>query len=124
MIKDGKFLIADEGKVLVFKNNRYPSLVLGTQYLYINKKVDLYTIKEEDVKECYPVNIYDNTYYISSIEYEDIVTELIRKKYSLDQELALLANLRNDPEKYHNDDLEFQKWRSLCKQAAKKIVNE
>ena len=124
MIKQNSQLIADEGKTLEYKKNHYSSLFLGKQILYLNGEVVEADVKEEDVKEVYPVVIYTTNYYISATSYSDIVTELIRLKYSLDDELALLANLRVDPEGYADEDAQFQTWRQKCKEVAKQIVNE
>mgnify|MGYP006335360611 CR=1 FL=1 len=54
--------------------------------------------------------------------YEELVTNLIRLKYSLDWELSLIANSRiRDISK---DDKDFQDWRAESKKIAKNLINE
>ena len=51
--------------------------------------------------------------------YGDLVTILIRCKYSLDEELALSANMRTSPETHAEEDAQFQQWREYCKDVAR-----
>lgn len=51
--------------------------------------------------------------------YGDLVTMLIRCKYTLDEELALAANMRTSPVAHADEDAEFQQWREYCKEVAK-----
>lgn len=106
MRKLGNLFIAEPGKRLKYKDTLYSSIE---------------GVLEEDIKEVYPVCINTDTYYISSTNYSDIVTELIRQKFSLDQELALIANARIGKT---SDEEDFQNWRAICKETAKRLTNE
>ncbi len=55
--------------------------------------------------------------------YDMLVTMLIRCKYSLDEELALAANMRTAPETHAEEDAAFQEWREYCKTVAREHFN-
>ena len=61
----------------------------------------------------------DSLYISHTYSYNQIVTSLIRFRYSLDEELALVNNYQWDSEKYKDEYTEFQEWRNTCKEAAK-----
>ena len=61
----------------------------------------------------------------TNAEYAAKVSELIHQKYSLDDEIALHANLEDDPtEKRTNEFAEYLAFRKQCKEEAKKILIE
>ena len=61
----------------------------------------------------------------TNAEYAAKVSELIHQKYSLDDEIALRANLEDDPtEKRTNEFAEYLAFRKQCKEEAKKILIE
>jgi len=67
---------------------------------------------------------FEDTFVTSDAKtYEQLTTDLIRVKYSLDAELALLANIRTDADKYKQEEADFQAWRTKCKQKAKELFN-
>ena len=79
-------------------------------------------ITPDDVIECYIVNIDGKEYKVQGDNYGELVSSLIRIKYTLDQELALLANSRiKDVSEQENA---FQEWRVECKRIAKKLLYE
>lgn len=121
MIKEGNVLKADEGKKLLYKDSFYSELYLDGQLVNVNGEIKLSPINESEVKEVYPVLIYSDTYYISATDYAGIISELIRQKYSLDDELAIAANARIGKT---SGEEEFQNWRQKCKEVAKEICNE
>ena len=119
MRQENNIVIADEGKVLKTPNGIFNEVPLGTFIGW--KDGEKYTVTNilEDIIEVTPIRILDKVYYITSNSYGEIVTELIRQKYTLDQELALYANSYI---KDNSKDMEdYQYWRELCKEAAKKI---
>lgn len=61
----------------------------------------------------------DTIHITPQTTYGDLVTMLIRCKYSLDEELALAANMRTDAEKYEKQDSAYQQWREYCKSVAR-----
>ena len=61
----------------------------------------------------------------TNAEYAAKVSELIHQKYSLDDEIALYANLKDDPtEKRTNEFAEYLAFRKQCKEDAKKLLTE
>ena len=119
---NGNLVIADQGKALKTPNGIFEQVTLGVFEGFEDGKQYIIENKLEDITEVSSVRILNDVYYVESKEYGDIVTELIRKKYSIDQELALYANsfVKDNSEAMN----EYQTWRILCKQAAKKICNE
>lgn len=113
---------ADSGKYLKCKSELASEFALGSTFVCINGVTTLQTITLEDIKEVQFVRVQDIDCYIEATNYNDAVTELIRQKYTLDQELALHANayIKDNSKQME----EYQSWRQVCKQVAKKIFNE
>ena len=81
----------------------------------------LTTANPEDWEE---IAIEDIPPYTNA-QYAAKVSELIHQKYSLDDEIALYANLKDDPtEKRTNEFAEYLAFRKQCKEEAKKILIE
>ena len=81
----------------------------------------LTTANPEDWEE---IEIGDIPPYTNA-EYAAKVSELIHQKYSLDDEIALRANLEDDPtEKRTNESAEYLAFRKQCKEDAKKLLTE
>lgn len=74
---------------------------------------------EEDTESGMTTASEDTIHITPQTTYGDLVTLLIRCKFSLDEELALSANLRTDAEKYEEQDAEYQQWRTYCKSVAR-----
>ena len=124
MKQDGRTLYAEGKKVLyIEKLNKYTrQYTCGTVMLPIEGVLQEVTVTPEDVEEVYKVEIDGNTYRVKGDNYEELVTNLIRLKYSLDWELSLIANSRiRDISK---DDEAFQNWRVESKKIAKNLINE
>lgn len=124
MIVNGNKITADTGKVLCRKADKWlagNSVSLGMCYNYTDGRI-LQPAKQElpeDYEEVTVIDIEGQQIVINATEYDMIVTELIRYKYTLDAELALVNNYQWDSEKYKDEYTEFQKWRSACKDAAR-----
>ena len=87
-------------------------------YATIRKAI---TANPEDWEE---IAIEDIPPYTNA-QYAAKVSELIHQKYSLDDEIALYANLKDDPtEKRTNEFAEYLAFRKQCKEEAKKILIE
>lgn len=87
-------------------------------YATIRKAI---TANPEDWEE---IAIEDIPPYTNA-QYAAKVSELIHQKYSLDDEIALRANLEDDPtEKRKNEFAEYLAFRKQCKEEAKKILIE
>lgn len=114
-------IIADEGHYLKTKygDQLYSSISLGNNYIYKNGSTQLIYVNSNDVYEVYPVSIDSQTYYVQSTTYPELVSELIHQRYSLDDEMALIANSRIGNDK---GEQEYQEWRTICKKAAKKLI--
>ena len=87
-------------------------------YATIRKAI---TANPEDWEE---IAIEDIPPYTNA-QYAAKVSELIHSRYSLDDEIALRANLEDDPtEKRTNEFAEYLAFRKQCKEEAKKILIE
>lgn len=125
MIINNSKVIAEEGKYLLlsYDNKVYDSVVLGNRYILINDVPTSINITINDVTEVYKINIPTlGNVFVKSTTYEELISELIRLKYSLDDELALIANSRLNPN--NEEEREFQEWRLTCKQIAKNVFNK
>lgn len=74
---------------------------------------------EEDTESGMITASEDTIHITPQTTYGDLVTILIRCKYSLDEELALSANMRTAPETHAEEDRVFQTWRDYCKDVAR-----
>ena len=122
MKTENNTLIAEGSKVLFIKklNVIVKQYTCGEVMLPIQGVLQTINITPDDVIECYIVNIDGKEYKIQGDNYGELVSSLIRIKYTLDQELALLANSRiKDVSEQENA---FQEWRAECKRIAKKII--
>ena len=90
----------------------------GEDYLILRRAI------VTDPEEWEEVPVEDIPPYTNA-EYAAKVSELIHQKYSLDDEIALRANLEDDPtEKRTNEFAEYLAFRKQCKEEAKKILIE
>lgn len=124
MKTENNTLIAEGSKVLFIKklNVIVKQYTCGEVMLPIQGVLQTINITPDDVIECYIVNIDGKEYKVQGDNYGELVSSLIRIKYTLDQELALLANSRiKDISEQENA---FQEWRAECKRIAKKLLYE
>ena len=124
MKTENNTLIAEGSKVLFIKklNVIVKQYTCGEVMLPIQGALQTINITPDDVIECYIVNIDGKEYKVQGDNYGELVSSLIRIKYTLDQELALLANSRiKDVSEQENA---FQEWRAECKRIAKKLLYE
>lgn len=112
-------VFAEEGKYLKTKVGIVQSISIGKYIALIDNNIITEFINESEIIEVTPVLVEDEICYITSSNYNDAVSELIRSKYTLDQELALYSNFRLG--KDLDEEEQFQKWRSACKRAAKHL---
>ena len=61
----------------------------------------------------------EETITLQGADYASMVAKCIGVKYNTDAQLALLYNYEADPEKYAEDMVEYQAWRTYCKEAAR-----
>ena len=123
MIKDGNTYEAEGKRVLYI-----PKLDLvtkmyscGTVLLPVNGKLQKFTIKPQDIEEVFQIELDGENFKVKGDTYAELVTNLIRLHYTIDDELALSANIRagKDVEK---QEQEFQAWRAFCKEMAKQLI--
>ena len=124
MKQDGRTLYAEGKKVLYIEklNKITTQYTCGTVMLPIEGVLQPVTVTPDDVIEGYKVTIDNDDYILEGETYGDLVSEIIRIKYSLDDELALIANSRiRDISK---EDEAFQEWRKQSKKIAKSLLDE
>lgn len=124
MKTENNTLIAEGSKVLFIKklNLIVKQYTCGKVMLPIQGVLQTINITPDDVIECYIVNIDGKEYKVQGDNYGELVSSLIRIKYTLDQELALFANSRI--EDVSEQENAFQEWRAECKRIAKKLLYE
>ena len=127
MKQEGNKLIAEDNKILrckidniVYGNEVYMGKTFYKNGEYIPDGIDT---EAKDYEEIWGFEFEDVYITSDANSYESLVTDLLRAKYSLDAELALLANIRKDAEKYAQEEIDFQAWRNRCKQKAKELIN-
>ena len=119
MIKTKKQLKSSKGHILKTKYGLFQEVTLGTSTMVLDGKVTSIKFNDDEIEEVLPVFIDGDIYYISSTNYENAVSELIRQKNSIDDELALLANARLG--NHEDEERQYQAWRARCKEVAKQI---
>lgn len=124
MIKDGKTYTAEGKRVLYIpKLNLVTNIYsTGTVMLPVNGKLKSITINVGDIQEVFQVEIDGEKFFVKGDTYAELVTNLIRLKYTLDDELALAANLRAGDNNAKTAEFEFQTWRAFCKEMAKQLI--
>lgn len=128
MKQEGNKLIADNGKVLYctfLQNNYGEEISLG--YVYYDKDnyklEEPYLLKEKDFEEIdeSDVELYDYIRpLILNVSYNELKTQIVKFKYSNDDQIALMLNYQDDPEKYYEAYNEMQNWRDKASKLAKK----
>ena len=104
---EGKIVTSDYGKVLNVFGTEYTSYTIGLNGATLS-----------DIKEGKNIPINGEIKFIPYQNYGELVTNLIRTKYSLDEELALMANSRIKSNS--EEEIIFQQFRKQCKLLAKK----
>lgn len=105
--------IADK---IIFGNELY----LGYTY-YINGKLLPEPKLEvpEDYEEVLPLEIEGNTYYLEEYTYAAIKTFVVKLKYSNDDQIALMLNYQENPDKYQEAYDTMQAWRDYAGEVAR-----
>lgn len=124
MIKDGKTYTAEGKRVLYIPKLDLTTKVYstGTVMLPVNGKLKSITVNPGDIQEVFQVQLDGEDFKVKGDTYAELVTNLIRLKYTLDDELALAANLRAGDNNAKTAEFEFQTWRAFCKEMAKQLI--
>lgn len=124
MIKGKNEIIAEKGRILYLEPaKKYAnSAMLGKVIEYIDGVKNEYVLTEDNIQEGYITNIDGQQRFVKASSYPELVTGLIRLKYSMNDELALMANSRI---KVNNiEEKQFQNWRKKCKEIARQLIND
>lgn len=134
MKQEGIKLIADKGKVLycTFLESNYGREVsLG--YVYYDKDGVLlekpYLLEAKDFEEITDPQIEnpEPSYFglpESGFTYANAKAAVVKVYYSYDDQIALMLNYEEYPEKYEQLYQEMQQWREVAGQVAKELVGE
>ena len=132
MKQEGIKLIADKGKVLycIFLESNYGREVsLG--YVYYDKEGVLleepYLLEAKDFEEITDPQIEnpEPSYFglpESGFTYADAKAAVVKVYYSYDDQIALMLNYEEYPEKYAEAYQEMQQWREVAAEVAKKLI--
>lgn len=113
MIIEGNLIIAEEG---FFLKRKYDNQLVGKQYLlgYLYYRDGIL------LSEPYLEVPDDYTEVSESDVYGETVNDLIRRRYSLSDELALHRQRDEKPKEFQ----EYYEYCEECKKEAKEIINE
>lgn len=117
-------IIPENGNCLKIKptGEIVDSVYLGNYVIEQNGVKIRIEVSPNDVIEVYPLYIDNDLVFVENKSYDKLVSELIRLKYSIDDEIALHSNsLIKDNSKQLED---YQNWRKKCKEIAKDYLNE
>lgn len=96
MIKDGNTYTAEGKRVLYIPKLDLTTTMYttGSVMLPVNGKLKKFTIKPEDIEEVFQIELDGENFKVKGDTYAELVTNLIRLHYTIDDELALSANIR------------------------------
>lgn len=99
-------------------SNEYPPKYIDLgKYKQLNYNVEK-RVDEDDVEQ-YVYNIIN----VEKVNKKNIIKELIREEYDQDDEVAIINNYNENPDKYNDEYSDYQKYRKQCKRIADNIIN-
>ena len=124
MTRNGNEVKAENGRILFIEPTGVYTdyAILGNRLEYKNGQRLEYTLTEQNVHEGYMTNIDGEQKFVKASSYSELVSGLIRLKYSIDDELALMANSR--VKSVSSEERQFQSWRKKCKEIARQLIND
>lgn len=134
MKQEGIKLIADKGKVLwctFLEANYGREISLG--YVYYDKDgqklLEPYLLEAKDFEEITDPQIEnpEPSYFglpESGFTYADAKAAVVKVYYSYDDQIALMLNYEEYPDRYAEAYQEMQQWREVAGEVAKKLVGE
>lgn len=108
--------------MIVIKNNE----VYSTEGKYVKNLKTNSTFKRSVVLPIFTEEDFielDELPKYTEDEYREKVKELIAQKYSIEDEIALINNLKGDKDEYLVEYREYMDYRKECKTKAKEILN-
>lgn len=123
MIQEGNTYIAEGKRVLYIPKLDLTTTVYscGSVLLPRNGELVKFTITPDDIQEVFQVELDGEHFRVKGDDYAELVTNLIRLRYTIDDELALAANIRAGKDVEQKEE-EFQTWRAFCKEMAKQLL--
>ena len=124
MTRNGNEVKAENGRILFIEPTGVYTdyAILGNRLEYKDGQRLEYTLTEQNVHEGYMTNIDGEQKFVKASSYSELVSGLIRLKYSIDDELALMANSR--VKSVSSEERQFQIWRKKCKEIARQLIND
>lgn len=124
MTRNGNEVKAERGRILFIEPTGVYTdyAILGNRLEYKDGQRLEYTLTEQNVHEGYMTNIDGEQKFVKASSYSELVSGLIRLKYSIDDELALMANSR--VKSVSSEERQFQSWRKKCKEIARQLIND
>ena len=124
MTRNGNEVKAENGRILFIEPTGVYTdyAILGNRLEYKDGQRLEYTLTEQNVHEGYMTNIDGEQKFVKASSYSELVSGLIRLKYSIDDELALMANSR--VKSVSSEERQFQNWRKKCKEIARQLIND
>ena len=124
MTRNGNEVKAENGRILFIEPTGVYTdyAILGNRLEYKDGQRLEYTLTEQNVHEGYMTNIDGEQRFVKASSYSELVSGLIRLRYSIDDELALMANSR--VKSVSSEERQFQNWRKKCKEIARQLIND
>ena len=124
MTRNGNEVKAENGRILFIEPTGVYTdyAILGNRLEYKDGQRLEYTLTEQNVHEGYMTNIDGEQRFVKASSYSELVSGLIRLRYSIDDELALMANSR--VKSVSSEERQFQSWRKKCKEIARQLIND
>ena len=124
---EGSKIIAEEGFKLIRKSDLTiigSSVTLGTIYYLGGKRLEVpIEEKPEDYMEVLNPIVLGRE-VISVEDTNSIVSQIVKLKYTLEEQMAILLNYTSHPEnpEYLREFREMEEWRELAKRKAKEFM--
>lgn len=127
MIIQGNTIIAENGKELFRKADIKcfgKERTLGYEYYIDDKIIDPPRLEvPDDYEEKFIISTDAGILLVDELNYKLIKTEVVKLKYSNDDQIALMLNWQANPEAYQERYDEMQAWRDYAGDVARKYSN-
>lgn len=121
MIKQDDIIKAEEGKLLLYIPE---NIIWGKAARLVEYKGHKLTIEDFNEVSESEFECIDNVWYdFRNHTYAYIKTFIVKLHYSNDDQIALMLNYQDNPEKYNDVYITMQEWRDYAGRIAKKYTN-